>query len=137
SIRMYSQDTLNPHVCYAGPFRFLATQIGSNKNIQLSNINRRGLNNTGQATDHLNLSFQVQSEPKNPMLGTMPAEVIEATDDTGASLVPPKDPNNSRSHYYNNNYRTHNAYANLSLVRLDKTATMIKKLKGKVGVILI
>ncbi|HUR54375.1 MAG TPA: hypothetical protein VMZ71_09600, partial [Gemmataceae bacterium] len=69
SIRMYSQDTLNPHVAYAGPFRFLATQISSNKNIQLSGINRRGLNNSGRANDSINLSFQIQSEPKNPILG--------------------------------------------------------------------
>lgn len=137
SIRMYGQDALNPHVAYAGPFRFLATQISSNKNIQLSGISRRGLNNNGRANDQINLSFQIQSEPKNPILGTLVTEVISATDDTGASMVQPKDPNNSRSYYYNNNYRTHNAHANLQLMRIDKGATAIKSLKAKSQVILL
>jgi hypothetical protein len=137
SIRMYAQDSLNPHVCYAGPFRFLATQISSNKNVQLSNLSRRGVNGNARAQDSINLSFQIQSEPKNPILGTLMTEVISATDDTGASLVAPKDPNNSRSHYYSNMYRTHNAYANLQLVRIDKNATTIKSLKAKTSVVLL
>ena len=63
--------------------------------------------------------------------------VIAATDETGASLIPPKGDENMRgvhrTMYYNPGYRGHNAYGNLNLVRGDKSATMMKVLKGKIG----
>jgi hypothetical protein len=130
------QDSHNPHLCYAGPFRFVATGINSNRNVQLSGISKRGFQNRSSET--MNLSFQVYSEPKNPILGTLPAEVITAVDETGGNLVPPKDPNQFRNSYYNNgNYRGHNAYGNVNLVRGNKDATTIKTLKGKMGIILL
>ncbi len=136
TIRVYNQDAMNPHVAYAGPFRFLATNIHSNKSVQLSGIPRRGGGQTRY--EHMNLSFQIQSEPKNPMLGVTQAEVVSAVDEFGGSLVPPKDPNNRSSNYYNNgSFRGHNTYGNLNLTRGDKTATTIKSLKGRVGVMLL
>ncbi len=141
TVRVYNQDSVNPHVAYAGPFRFLATNIHSNKSVQLSGISRRGgLNNRSES---LTLSFQIQSEPKNPMLGVTQAEVITAVDDLGTSLVPPKEPNNNnnRAMYYEGRggmMRGHNTYGNLNLNRSgDKNATAIKTLKGKIGIILL
>jgi hypothetical protein len=135
TIRVYNQDAVNPYVAYAGPFRFLATNIQSNKSVQLSGISRRGAFNN--RNEYLNMSFQIQSEPKNPMLGVTQAEVLVATDDLGSSLVPPKDPNN-RSYYENRGMRGHNTYGNLNLSRTgDKSAATIKTLKAKVGVILL
>ena len=87
NIRVYNQDTMNPYVAYAGPFRFLATNINSNDNIQLSGISRRG--GGGQRYANMNLNFQIQSEPKNPMLGVTQAEIISAIDENGASMVMP------------------------------------------------
>lgn len=137
-INSYS-ETHNPHVAYAGPFRLLATGIGSNKNRQLSGLNRRGF--TPHAPENINLSFQVQSEPKNPILGASPAELLVATDETGSSLVPPKTDNNngysSRSGYYNSGSRGHNATGNVQLVRAGKDATTVKSLKGKIGIVLL
>lgn len=136
TIRVYNQDSVNPHVAYAGPFRFLATNIHSNKSVQLSNINRRG----GNAQRHENMSFQfqIQSEPKNPMLGVTQAEVVSAVDETGASLLPPKDPNNRQAYYENRGMRGHNTYGNLNLNRSAAgSATTIKSLKAKIGVILL
>lgn len=125
----------NPHTCYAGPFRFVAQNINSNKSVQLSGIDPQGFQPRPQ--EHIGLSFQVHSEPKNPILGTMPAEVTLATDENGGSLVPPKDHNNYRSGYYQQGYRGHNAYGNMNLVRGSKDATTIKRLKGKMGIILL
>ncbi|MBA4186941.1 MAG: hypothetical protein C0467_02880 [Planctomycetaceae bacterium] len=137
TIRVYNQDTINPHVAYAGPFRFLATNIHSNKSVQLSGINRRG----GGANRHENMSlqFQIQSEPKNPMLGVTQAEVISAVDENGNSLLPPKDPNNRQSYYENRGMRGHNTYGNVNLNRTGggASATTIKSLKGKIGIILL
>src|SRR5262249_9791434 len=80
--------------------------------------------------------FQIQSEPKTPILGTTFTELISAVDDTGVSLAPPaNDPNYShRSNYYNGGYRGYNVYANLNLFRVGKSATNPKTSKGKVGV---
>ncbi|HVL13655.1 MAG TPA: hypothetical protein VM529_13890 [Gemmata sp.] len=135
TVRVYNQDAVNPYVAYAGPFRFLATNINSNKSVQLSGVSRRGGGNG--RSDYMNLNFQIQSEPKNPMLGVTQAEVISAVDDLGASLVPPRDPNN-RSYYENRGMRGHNTYGNLNLSRGGgRDATTIKSLKGRIGIILL
>ena len=134
-INSYS-DAHNPHVTYAGPFRLVATGINANKSVQLSGLNRKGFGPRPQ--ENINLNFQIQSEPKNPILGTLPAELTAATDETGASLVPPKDGNNNSSRsYYNGGQRGHNAYGNVNLVRAGKDATTIKTLKGKIGIVLL
>jgi hypothetical protein len=136
-IRVYNQDAVNPYVAYAGPFRFLATNIHSNRSVQLSGLSRRGGANRHES---MTLNVQIQSEPKNPMLGVTRAEVVAAADESGMSLVPPRDPNN-RSHYYDRfdayGNRGHNVYANLPLARPDKSATTIKTLKAKVGIVLL
>src|SRR6478672_11280833 len=80
NIRVYNQDAMNPHVAYAGPFRFLATNINCNDSVQLSGIPRRG---AMQRYANMNLSFQIQSEPKNPMLGITQPEIVSAVDESG------------------------------------------------------
>ncbi|MFO0802400.1 MAG: hypothetical protein U0791_04660 [Gemmataceae bacterium] len=130
------QDVSNPHVCYAGPFRFVATGINSSRNVQLSGISKRGFQQ--RSSESIGFSFQIHSEPKNPILGTLPAEVTLATDELGGNLVPPKDPNQFRSSYYNQgSYRGHNAYGNVSLLRGSKDATTLKTIKGKMGIVLL
>lgn len=133
SIRVYNQDVINPHVAYAGPFRFLATNINSSRSVQLSNISKRGGN--PRTNEYMNLSFQIQSEPKNPMLGLTQPELTEAKDDLGGSLLPER--NNFRSSHYGNGSRGHNTYMNVNLSRGDRAATTIKSLKGRVGVVLL
>ena len=130
------QDSHNPHVSYAGPFRLVATGINSNRNVQLSGISKRGFQN--RTSENIGFSFQVHSEPKNPILGTLPAEVTVATDELGGNLVPPKDPNSPRTSYYNHgSYRGHNAYGNVNLLRASKDATTLKTLKGKMAIVLL
>jgi hypothetical protein len=134
TIRVYSQDTMNPHVAYAGPFRILATNINTSRSVQLANISKRG--NSNRVNEYMNLSFQIQSEPKNPMLGAMQPELIEARDDLGGSLMPPQERNGYRTNYYNSGYRGHNTYMSVNLMRGDRSATTLKSLKGRVGVVL-
>jgi hypothetical protein len=136
TIQIFNQDVLNPYVAYAGPFRILATNINSNRNLQLSGINRRhgGVNRQ----DFMNLNFQILSEPKNPMLGITHVDVVSATDDLGGTLSPPRDANYRANYYSNNGYmRGHNMYGNMGLSRAEKTATTIKTLKAKAGVMLL
>lgn len=137
TVRVYNQETLNPYVAYAGPFRFLATNISSSRNVQLSGISKRG--NGERVSEYLSLNFQVQSEPKNPMLSVGQAELLVATDNLGGSLVPPRERNDYeyRSGYYNRGGRSHTQSIGVNLVRADRGATSIKALKARVRIELL
>jgi hypothetical protein len=137
SIEVHNQDSTNPYVAYSGPYRFLATNINSNKSVQLSGVSRRGAGPARQ--EFMNLNFQIQSEPKNPMLGITQVDVITANDELGGSLIAPSEPNNHVNYFYNNPGmgRGHNTFGNVSLSRSDKAATTIKLLKAKAGIILL
>lgn len=134
TIRIYN-DAMNPFVAYSGPFRILPTNINTNRSVQLSGISRRGDNNRVQ--EYMSLSMQIQSEPKNPMLGVMVPDITEAKDEFGGSLLPPRERHAYSPGYINGNYRGHNSYVNVSLIRGDRAATKIAKLKGRVGVVLL
>jgi hypothetical protein len=137
TVRIINHDVSNPHVAYAGPFRFLATSIQSSRNLQLSGISKRG--GQERVSEYMNLSFQVNSEPKNPMLGLSQPELLAATDNLGGSLLPPREQSGYeyRSGYYNHGSRSHNLSLGVNLVRGDRGATSIKTLKGKVRVELL
>ena len=132
------QETSNPYVAYAGPFRFTANSINTNRNVQLSGLGRGMPGNP--SPESVNLNFTINSEPKNPILGTTNhmAEVLSATDEAGASMVPPKDQNNQyRSGYYNGGFQRHNVNGNIFLVRGARDSSRIKTLKARVGIILL
>jgi hypothetical protein len=136
TVRVYNNDAMNPYVGYSGPFRILPTNINSNRSVQLSGISRRGDN--GRVSEYMNLSMQIQSEPKNPMLGVMVPEITEAKDEFGGSLLPPRERNAYYNPgYINGNYRGHNSYVSVNLMRSDRAATKIKTLKGRVNVVLL
>ncbi len=137
TVRVYNHEAMNPYVAYAGPFRFLATNIQCNRNVQLSNISKRG--GQERVTEYMSLSFQVNSEPKNPMLGISQPELLVATDNLGGTLLPPRERNDFeyRSGYYNRGSRSHNMSMSVNLIRGDRGATTIKSLKGRVRVELL
>ncbi|MBX9626995.1 MAG: hypothetical protein K2X82_24550, partial [Gemmataceae bacterium] len=133
------QDGRTPFVAYAGPFKLAAQQITSNKTVQLAGGGGPG-NGSNRQPESLFLNFNIQSEPKNPILQVLQAELLSATDDTGASLVPPKDPNQGRhfhQSYYSPNYRGYMFSSNLNFVRGGRDATRITSLKGRIGVVLL
>jgi hypothetical protein len=136
TLHVYNQDATNPFVAYSGPFRFMATNINSNKNVQLSGIGRRGGFNQNRQ-EWMNLNFQIQSEPKNPMLGVSTIELLSVIDDLGGSMLPPQNQNNRSNYYGNGFFRSHNTFGNINLSRNDKSATTIKSLKAKVGITLL
>jgi hypothetical protein len=72
------------------------------------------------------------------MLGITQVDLISATDESGGSLIPPRDQNNFRQNFYNNGaMRSHSTYGSVNLTRRDKSSTTIKNMKAKVGVILL
>ena len=87
----------------------------------------------------MNLSFQIQSEPKNPMLGITQPEVIEAVDENGSSMILHRRSERPALHYYNNgSFRGPQHLRQLEPHwprRQD--ATTIKSLKAKVGIVLL
>jgi hypothetical protein len=134
----YNPVGSSPYVSYAGPFKFVAQAINANRSLPLANLGQPG---GGRQQEQVYLQFNIQSEPKNPILSVLQAELLSATDDTGASLVPPKDPGQhqhfSRSYYGGPGYRTFNFSSNLNFVRGGRDATRIKSLKGKIGLVLL
>jgi hypothetical protein len=138
TVRVFDQDVVNPHVAYAGPFRLTATSIQTSRTVQLAALGRRG--ETRRVSEYMGLSFQIQSEPKNPMLGLAQPELTEAKDELGGSLLPPRDPDAVRAGYggfSGGGFRGHNLYAGVNLTRADRAATTIKSLKGRVAVVLL
>jgi hypothetical protein len=134
-VSVHANDSFDPHVHRAGPFRVVATNIGSNQNRLLSGLPRKGLPVVNNGT--LTLNLMLLSEPKNPMLGAQPVVVTAATDDTGASLLAGDDPNTRVSYYNSANYRGNNQYLYVNLGKPAREATLIKELRGKVQLTLL
>ncbi|MBY0457211.1 MAG: hypothetical protein K2V38_07730, partial [Gemmataceae bacterium] len=133
-----NQDARSPHVSYAGPFKITATNIQTSRSVQLSNLGRGGQNAQHENTY---LSLQIDSEPKNPMMGVGQAELIAATDDRGGSLAFPRNRNDDLEYrstsYYSRGSRMHSASLSLNLNRTDRSATQVKTLQAKVRVELL
>jgi hypothetical protein len=136
-IRIFNQESMDPLVGYAGPFRILPTNISTSRSMQLSGISKRGENQRNN--EYTNLSFQVQSEPKNPIISINQPEILEAKDDLGGSLLlSPEDRNNFRtSHYFNGGSSRHSVYMSATLNHATRAATSIKSLKGRVTMALL
>jgi hypothetical protein len=134
-LTVYDNDSYNPHVWYAGPFRFVATNIGSGRNVQLAGLPRRVA--PQRPPEYLNLNFQIQAEPKNPIVSYHPPVLTRAVDDAGASLLPPKDDENVRQYWSPYLYRGFNQYAGVNLTRAGRDAALVKELRGKVTLVLL
>lgn len=140
TLAVYGGDAVNPYVAYSGPFKIVATNINSNKGLQLSGLSRQ--NPVPRQPENLYLNLQIMSEPKAAMIGIGQAVVVKATDDTGASLLPPPqpvDPNNPPPSFYppQIGYKSFNQNTAVNLFRTARAATAIKEMKVKVAVTLL
>jgi hypothetical protein len=128
-------DTYNPHVAYWGPFRILATNISSGRNLQLSGLSRRQPN--PRQPEYLTVNLNLFAEPKAPVLGLGPPTVTKATDDTGASMLVPQAEPSSSFYPPPVGYRSFNHGFGVSLHRVNQKATAIKELRGKVPAVIL
>ncbi len=137
TISLSQNDTVNPFVAYSGPFRIVATNINSGRNLQLSNL-QRAVPLPRQA-EYLGLSFGIYSEPKAPIIGVGQAIVTKAIDDTGNSLMTDEDANQSQSFYPPQlyGYRSFNQGLSVGLYRPNPKSTVVKELAGKVTVVML
>jgi hypothetical protein len=133
-----NSDSHDPHVFRTGPYRIVATNIGTSTNRQLSGLPRR--TSPYSAYGSTNLNLMIFSEPKNPMLAVGNPTIAKAEDDTGQSLAPAADESmrNFTSGYYGGgNPRGHSLYLYANLAKPHKDATRIKELRGTVPVSLL
>ena len=140
SLAVYYNDTYNPHVCYDGPFKVVATNVNSGRGLQLAGLSRRQPN--PRQPEYLNLNLSLLSEPKAAVVGIGTPVVTKAVDDRGGSLAPP--PDGSPAGLHDSLYlgaapafRSFNTNFGLSLVRPDRAAESVKELRGKVPVMLL
>lgn len=139
TIGLFDGDSYDPYVYRNGPYRLVATSIGTNSNRQLSGLPRRAMPN-GQYGG-INLNLMLYSEPKNPMLSVGVPTVTKAIDDQGQSLVATNEDSNrfgfSSFYYSGGGMPGHSLYSAVNLAKPGKDATMIKELRGKVPVTLL
>jgi hypothetical protein len=142
-LNAYGQPTRTPFVAYVGPFKIAATNVQLNRSLPLSGNDPRGVQFV-RPSESVSLTFNVFSEPKNPLLGMAgQTVVVAAEDDLGQSMVPPRDPNTPfggvRTTYYGGGggYRSFNLSGSLGLTRGGREAKAIRTLKAKVGVNLL
>ncbi len=137
TISLSQNDTVNPFVAYSGPFRIVATNINSGRNLQLSNVQR--VAPIARQPEYLGLSFGIYSEPKAPIIGVGQTFVTKATDDTGNSLVSDEENSQSQSYYPPQlyGYRSFNQGLSVGLYKPNPRATAIKELAGKVTVVVL
>lgn len=127
-------DVTNPHTCVRGPFRFVATNISLNRNIQLGGLNRRG--GGDPSYESIYLAMNVYAEPKLPITAVGTPWLTAATDDQGKSVLEPgwEQPGVLPT---NGNYRSLTQSISVGLVRGHKDATAVKTLRGVVPVRLL
>ena len=132
-LHVYQGNTYSPFTSYSGPFRFLATNVSMNRNVQLSGLPRSGAAASGNESLHLNLN--VHAEPKAPLIAVGQPTLTRAVDETGASLVPPA-VNTQTTHYrsYGGYYRSYYQSVNVSLYRPNPSAARIREIRGTVPV---
>jgi len=138
SITAYNNESISPHNCIGGPFKFTASNISSSRSIQLANIPKRGLNSSAE---YIGMGVQILAEPKMPIVGIGAVTLIKAEDDKGISLIPPvaDTDENRRSirQYVASNYRSLSQSCSLNFNRGSRDATLIKVLHAKVSLAIL
>jgi hypothetical protein len=139
AISLSSNDAVNPYTCYSGPFKLVATNINTGRNLQIGGLQRAFP--LPRQPEYLGISFSLFSEPKAPIVGIGQPLVLAATDDTGTSLLssPEPDPNQRESQYAPQpyQYRSYNQSVGVGLVRPNPKSTTVKELRGTVAVLVL
>src|SRR5262245_47416556 len=137
NVHLYQQEVYSPYYSHSGPFRLQAVNFSFNKYINLMNLPRNGQNNDHQ-NGGLYFSFQVQAEPKAPLVGIGEARLIKAEDEHGASLVPVHNVNDYGVRYFDGGgFRNYQYQSQVNMAKPAKDATKAQILKGRLPVTLL
>src|SRR5947209_3226497 len=101
------------------------------------NVPRNGFD-PNQQNSNLYFAFQVQSEPKAPLVGIGEPRLTKAEDEHGQSLLMPANANEYGARYYENGgYRNFQYQTQVQLNRPGRDSTKAKIIQGRVPVALL
>ncbi len=120
-------DYFTPCVAYHGPFKIVANNFSYNKTINFGPLPRNPANHQLRS-ESLTFSFTLHAEPKLPIMNVGQPRVLEAIDDTGASMAPTH--SNQQVTYHNyGGYRTLMHGQQINLLWPNKNARLVKRLR--------
>ncbi len=128
----YANDQSAPYVCYFGPFRLVATNFYYNKGVNLAGFSR-STGASGIRSENLSFQFNIQAEPKLPLMSVSQPKLTEAVDDQGNSMLIPG-VGRETTYYHGGGYRTYNYSTQVQLAWPVKEARSVRVLKGTVPV---
>jgi hypothetical protein len=134
ALQLYQQDTIWPYTCYRGPFKFIANNFYYSQSITLGGLQRNPALNQARS-ESLMFSFNIQTEPKLPLMNVGQPRLLEAVDDRGNSMMPP--PVHHDAYYANNGYRTFVFSTQVQLAWPNKEVRAVKLVRGSVPVTLL
>ena len=85
TVQIFDGDQLHPHAAYCGPYRIVATNLSSNRNLQVGGFSRK--NPLARQPDSVNVGVTVSGEPKACLCALGQATVVRATDELMNSLL--------------------------------------------------
>ncbi len=139
TVQIFDGDQVHPHVAYAGPFRIVATTIGSNRNAVLGGFSRR--NPLQRQPDYVNVGVAIQGEPKACLCALGEPNVVRATDELKNSLLRGEDaaPGNEVPPVAISNlpvpaFRSHTSGTSFTLIRVARQADYVKECHVKLSV---
>jgi hypothetical protein len=140
ALRLYRQDVYVPFVCYSGPFKVIATSFNYSRNNNFGQLPKNPGAAANQANEFLNVTLQIATEPRMPLLRVGQVKLAVAEDDEGHSMLPRTDvnPNNPFGRmYFGGYYRGFMQQTQAALVWPSKTSRTVKLLKGAIPVTLL
>ncbi|HEV3084762.1 MAG TPA: HEAT repeat domain-containing protein [Gemmataceae bacterium] len=140
AMRVYRQEAYVPFSCYNGPFKIIAIGFNYSRNNNFGQLPKNpGQQAAQQGNEFLNVSLQIATEPRLPILRTGQVKLSVAQDDEGHSMIPKaENPNNNM---YNRGYygfwRGYLHQVQAPLVWSSKSSRTVRTLKGTIQVTLL
>lgn len=132
-IVIYYTDSYDTVVGYVDSTRIRATELESMKTVQLGGLSRSQPHN--RSAEFLTLSLSIHAEPKSPIVAFGTPMVLEAADDSGASMVPRRELDSEEENQLLPSFRSLELGTQLLLVRGDKKAESIQRLRARIPVL--
>jgi hypothetical protein len=140
ALRLYRQDAYVPFCFYTGPFKVVATGFNYSRNNNFATVAKSPAQAANQGSEYLNVSIQIATEPRLPILRLGQVKLTAAEDDEGHSMLPRSDINNPNQFgrvYYGGFYRGYMHQTQAPLVWPTKTSRTVKILKGVLPITLL
>jgi hypothetical protein len=142
-LRFQKEPGAPSHVFHDGSFRFVPQSFQYNRSLTFRRLGEAA--KLADRSETLTLAFTLHAEPKLPLLGVGEAQVSEAIDNEGHSLLPPPPaPENDQpgmirrtAARYGNGYASTSVQGNLSLGRPSDRARGVKLLRAAIPVTLL